>query len=52
MTGTDMSNMVAPDKLTMVYYVSRFYDLFKDELPPVLKTKGKTSARFVLSKYK
>ncbi|XP_072045841.1 uncharacterized protein [Amphiura filiformis] len=39
MTGTDMANLVAPDKLTMVYYVSRIYDLFKDELPPVLRTQ-------------
>ena len=41
MTGIDMANMVAPDKLTMTYYVSRFYELFKDELPPVLRTQGK-----------
>ena len=41
MTGIDMANMVAPDKLTMTFYVSRFYELFKDELPPVLRTQGK-----------
>ena len=48
MTGTDMANLVAPDKLTMVYYVSRFYDLFKDELPPVLRTQGTDFHRMIL----
>lgn len=37
MTGKEMSEMESPDKLTMVAYISRFYDLFKDELPPPLK---------------
>ncbi|XP_022109073.1 F-actin-methionine sulfoxide oxidase MICAL3-like isoform X4 [Acanthaster planci] len=37
MTGEEIAAMEAPDKLTMVVYISRFYDLFKDELPPPLK---------------
>ena len=37
MTGKEMSELESPDKLTMVAYISRFYDLFKDELPPPLK---------------
>ena len=48
MTGIDMANMVAPDKLTMTFYVSRFYELFKDELPPVLRTQGEIEMRFFL----
>ncbi|XP_038074486.1 F-actin-monooxygenase MICAL3-like isoform X2 [Patiria miniata] len=37
MTGKEIAAMDAPDKLTMVAYISRFYDLFRDELPPPLK---------------
>ncbi|XP_033629455.1 F-actin-monooxygenase MICAL3-like isoform X3 [Asterias rubens] len=42
MTGKEMSELESPDKLTMVAYISRFYDLFKDELPPPLKVNLST----------
>ncbi|KAM9815269.1 protein-methionine sulfoxide oxidase mical3a isoform 27-T28 [Syngnathus typhle] len=34
MTGKEMSSVVEPDKLSMVMYLSQFYEMFKDTLPP------------------
>lgn len=34
MTGKEMSVVVEPDKLTMVMYLSQFYEMFKDTVPP------------------
>lgn len=34
MTGEDMANCDKPDKLTIVSYLSQFYDLFKKQRPP------------------
>uniref|UniRef100_A0A671S4Z0 F-actin monooxygenase n=1 Tax=Sinocyclocheilus anshuiensis TaxID=1608454 RepID=A0A671S4Z0_9TELE len=34
MTGKEMSVVVEPDKLSMVMYLSQFYEMFKDTLPP------------------
>ncbi|XP_071824191.1 F-actin-monooxygenase MICAL3-like isoform X3 [Apostichopus japonicus] len=33
MTAKDMASFDGPDKLSMVAYISRIYDLFKDEVP-------------------
>uniref|UniRef100_A0ABM0LY74 Uncharacterized protein LOC100378899 n=1 Tax=Saccoglossus kowalevskii TaxID=10224 RepID=A0ABM0LY74_SACKO len=33
MTGKEMASLSQPDKLTMVAYLSQFYEIFKDELP-------------------
>lgn len=33
MSAKDMASFEGPDKLAMVAYISRFYDLFKDEVP-------------------
>ncbi|XP_051580530.1 LOW QUALITY PROTEIN: protein-methionine sulfoxide oxidase mical3a-like [Myxocyprinus asiaticus] len=35
MTGKEMSVVVEPDKLSMVMYLSQFYEMFKDTVPPV-----------------
>uniref|UniRef100_A0A671S4A8 F-actin monooxygenase n=1 Tax=Sinocyclocheilus anshuiensis TaxID=1608454 RepID=A0A671S4A8_9TELE len=37
MTGKEMSVVVEPDKLSMVMYLSQFYEMFKDTLPPELQ---------------
>ncbi|XP_042600289.1 protein-methionine sulfoxide oxidase mical3a isoform X19 [Cyprinus carpio] len=34
MTGKEMSLVVEPDKLSMVMYLSQFYEMFKDTVPP------------------
>ncbi|XP_051726789.1 protein-methionine sulfoxide oxidase mical3a isoform X18 [Ctenopharyngodon idella] len=34
MTGKEMSGVVEPDKLSMVMYLSQFYEMFKDTVPP------------------
>ncbi|KAL2093732.1 hypothetical protein ACEWY4_011044 [Coilia grayii] len=34
MTGKEMSVVAEPDKLSMVMYLSPFYEMFKDTLPP------------------
>ncbi|XP_053396788.1 F-actin-monooxygenase MICAL3-like isoform X2 [Mercenaria mercenaria] len=34
LTGEDMANCDKPDKLTIVSYLSQFYDLFKKQRPP------------------
>uniref|UniRef100_A0A673GQW8 F-actin monooxygenase n=1 Tax=Sinocyclocheilus rhinocerous TaxID=307959 RepID=A0A673GQW8_9TELE len=34
MTGKEMSVLVEPDKLSMVMYLSQFYEMFKDTVPP------------------
>ncbi|XP_071506919.1 uncharacterized protein [Diadema antillarum] len=46
MTGKEMAQRACPDKLTIVAYVLRFYDLFRDEVPPSLK-KDETKDAFV-----
>ncbi|KAL7878638.1 hypothetical protein AOLI_G00096120 [Acnodon oligacanthus] len=34
MTGKEMSIVVEPDKLSMVMYLTQFYEMFKDTVPP------------------
>ncbi|XP_037539374.1 protein-methionine sulfoxide oxidase mical3a [Nematolebias whitei] len=34
MTGKEMSSVVEPDKLSMVMYLTQFYEMFKDIVPP------------------
>lgn len=34
MTGKEMSVVMEPDKLSMVMYLSQFYEMFKDTVPP------------------
>ncbi|XP_056273736.1 protein-methionine sulfoxide oxidase mical3a isoform X5 [Pseudoliparis swirei] len=34
MTGKEMSSVMEPDKLSMVMYLSQFYEMFKDTVPP------------------
>ncbi|XP_037834027.1 protein-methionine sulfoxide oxidase mical3a isoform X19 [Kryptolebias marmoratus] len=34
MTGKEMSSVVEPDKLSMVMYLTQFYEMFKDTVPP------------------
>ncbi|XP_026222454.1 protein-methionine sulfoxide oxidase mical3a isoform X17 [Anabas testudineus] len=34
MTGKEMSSVVEPDKLSMVMYLSQFYEMFKETVPP------------------
>ncbi|XP_035381066.1 protein-methionine sulfoxide oxidase mical3a isoform X8 [Electrophorus electricus] len=34
MTGMEMSTVPEPDKLSMVMYLSQFYEMFKDTVPP------------------
>ncbi|XP_051952738.1 protein-methionine sulfoxide oxidase mical3a-like [Xyrauchen texanus] len=34
MTGKEMSVVVEPDKLSMVMYLSQFFEMFKDTVPP------------------
>ncbi|XP_048869173.1 protein-methionine sulfoxide oxidase mical3a-like isoform X23 [Brienomyrus brachyistius] len=34
MTGKEMSSVGEPDKLSMVMYLSQFYEMFKDTVPP------------------
>uniref|UniRef100_A0A8C4WQI1 F-actin monooxygenase n=1 Tax=Eptatretus burgeri TaxID=7764 RepID=A0A8C4WQI1_EPTBU len=34
MTGKEMAGVSEPDKLSMVMYLTQFYDLFKEVLPP------------------
>ncbi|XP_034391983.1 protein-methionine sulfoxide oxidase mical3a isoform X9 [Cyclopterus lumpus] len=34
MTGKEMSSVIEPDKLSMVMYLSQFYEMFKDTVPP------------------
>nr|XP_040024444.1 protein-methionine sulfoxide oxidase mical3a-like isoform X15 [Gasterosteus aculeatus aculeatus] len=34
MTGNEMSLVTEPDKLSMVMYLSQFYEMFKDTVPP------------------
>ncbi|XP_076841824.1 protein-methionine sulfoxide oxidase mical3a isoform X14 [Brachyhypopomus gauderio] len=34
MTGKEMSTVLEPDKLSMVMYLSQFYEMFKDTVPP------------------
>ncbi|XP_072551001.1 protein-methionine sulfoxide oxidase mical3a isoform X1 [Salminus brasiliensis] len=34
MTGKEMSVVVEPDKLSMVMYLTQFYEMFKDTVPP------------------
>ncbi|XP_064425318.1 F-actin-monooxygenase mical1 isoform X1 [Latimeria chalumnae] len=34
MTGQDMANVTEPDKLSMVMYLTQFYEAFKDAEPP------------------
>ncbi|KAG9335203.1 hypothetical protein JZ751_005555, partial [Albula glossodonta] len=34
MTGKEMSSVEEPDKLSMVMYLSQFYEMFKDTVPP------------------
>ncbi|XP_043979582.1 protein-methionine sulfoxide oxidase mical3a isoform X17 [Gambusia affinis] len=34
MTGKEMSSVVEPDKLSMVMYLSQFYEMFRDTVPP------------------
>lgn len=33
MTGKEMASVGEPDKLTMVMYLTQFYEMFKDSLP-------------------
>uniref|UniRef100_A0A667YHH2 F-actin monooxygenase n=1 Tax=Myripristis murdjan TaxID=586833 RepID=A0A667YHH2_9TELE len=39
MTGKEMSSVVEPDKLSMVMYLSQFYEMFKDTVPPGGKSR-------------
>ncbi|MGH0148980.1 UNVERIFIED_CONTAM: hypothetical protein FKN15_041936 [Acipenser sinensis] len=34
MTGKEMASVGVPDKLSMVMYLTQFYEMFKDTLPP------------------
>lgn len=34
MTGKEMSSVGEPDKLSMVMYLSQFYEMFRDTVPP------------------
>ena len=34
MTGKEMTSVAEPDKLSMVMYLSQFYEMFKDTVPP------------------
>ncbi|KAG9330095.1 hypothetical protein JZ751_027343, partial [Albula glossodonta] len=34
MTGEEMSSVMEPDQLSMVMYLSQFYEMFKDMVPP------------------
>ncbi|XP_030221057.1 protein-methionine sulfoxide oxidase mical3a isoform X18 [Gadus morhua] len=34
MTGKEMTSVAEPDKLSMVMYISQFYEMFKDTVPP------------------
>ncbi|KAI1883350.1 hypothetical protein AGOR_G00230520 [Albula goreensis] len=34
MTGQEMSSVMEPDQLSMVMYLSQFYEMFKDMVPP------------------
>lgn len=34
MAGKEMSVVLEPDKLSMVMYLSQFYEMFKDTVPP------------------
>ena len=34
MTGKEMAGVPEPDKLSMVMYLTQFYELFKEVLPP------------------
>uniref|UniRef100_A0A665W8Z2 F-actin monooxygenase n=1 Tax=Echeneis naucrates TaxID=173247 RepID=A0A665W8Z2_ECHNA len=43
MTGKEMSSVVEPDKLSMVMYLSQFYEMFKDTVPPGASTKSPIS---------
>lgn len=33
MTGKEMASVGEPDKLSMVMYLTQFYEMFKDSLP-------------------
>ncbi|XP_035662716.1 F-actin-monooxygenase MICAL3-like isoform X8 [Branchiostoma floridae] len=39
LTGMEMAIKEVPDKLRMVSYLSQFYEMFKDTIPPDLETK-------------
>ncbi|KAI8506728.1 [F-actin]-monooxygenase mical3 [Branchiostoma belcheri] len=40
LTGVEMAIKEVPDKLRMVSYLSQFYEMFKDTIPPDLATKS------------
>ena len=42
MSAQDMAAIEVPDKLTMVSYLSQFYEYFKKEAAVVNATKSKT----------
>uniref|UniRef100_A0A8C9Z346 F-actin monooxygenase n=1 Tax=Sander lucioperca TaxID=283035 RepID=A0A8C9Z346_SANLU len=46
MTGKEMSSVVEPDKLSMVMYLSQFYEMFKDTVPPGGENCGQQANRF------
>ena len=47
MTGVDMAACEVPDKLTLVSYLSQFYEFFRKESIPILPpTKGESIKAF------
>ena len=45
MTGKEMTSVAEPDKLSMVMYLSQFYEMFKDTVPPVGESESVQQAR-------
>uniref|UniRef100_A0A670Y4T9 Microtubule associated monooxygenase, calponin and LIM domain containing 3 n=1 Tax=Pseudonaja textilis TaxID=8673 RepID=A0A670Y4T9_PSETE len=48
MTGRDMASVSEPDKLSMVMYLTQFYEMFKDSLP----SSGKIHIMYLLQSLK
>ena len=46
MTGKEMTSVAEPDKLSMVMYISQFYEMFKDTVPPGGEFASVQQARF------
>lgn len=51
MTGKEMSSVVEPDKLSMVMYLSQFYEMFKDTVPPGGKTLSVRLSKVVSTRF-
>lgn len=45
MTGKEMASVGEPDKLSMVMYLTQFYEMFRDSLPSRGKTVGRPPHR-------